>query len=551
MKNITKIRTLLEAAVVIAVALAFIMPGAAVFANTTPNKNVDPLWAGKTKVAIKEAKTWDKSGTPLPLTGGENIQITGGLPGDDIRPAITKDKMGDVFITWQNNVDISTTNAGFTFCPEDSVNDQETWWTNEVVISLTDLTQIAYPDSALVEHPDYQLMGAFLGMDTEVVGGWYIPDMDYNNWEFYTWNNGAPEPKYAQIADGGWYQDLNYPDVFGPFNMFIHREIYDVYDISDCPICFHTGIDAGSGVSYFDAQSVTKTAPAKDPDMVNFADRFHTVIQYTNVTTGPHIVWKEVVPAVQPDYEYTAFQKRVADGSNPAIAAYGTNGQNVAIAYVNLTGAVRCVYSIDEGVTWTNSTIAPAGSYPEIYAHRNKFYAAYINEGNLFVINSTDGATWGTPTKINNQDGTVVAEENSVDIHDGGIVWVDSRNTNTTDKDIYYYQLFLPVPAPKLTITITPGFGIGVKAVVKNNGNAVGTDVDWEIKVIGGIFGRINKTASGTIASLAIGAEESISSDMILGLGSITITAKAICVDSTAPPQTKDGTQLFIFTSVK
>ena len=110
-------------------------------------------------------------------------------------------------------------------------------------------------------------MNVFMAVDTEEAGGMYIPDAtDYETWEIYTWTNGAPEPELAEISDGGWYQDLNYDDVIGPFNFYIYREIYDVYDLESCPIFFHTGIDAASGVGYFDAQSFEKTVPASDPD---------------------------------------------------------------------------------------------------------------------------------------------------------------------------------------------------------------------------------------------------------------------------------------------
>src|SRR4030042_4140891 len=98
---------------------------------------------------------------------------------------------------------------------------------------------LLYPDTATCEHPNYPLFNVFMAVDTEEAGGMYIPDAtDYETWEIFTWTNGAPEPELAEIADGGWYQDLNYDDVIGPFNFYIYHEIYDVFDLESCPIFF-------------------------------------------------------------------------------------------------------------------------------------------------------------------------------------------------------------------------------------------------------------------------------------------------------------------------
>jgi hypothetical protein len=258
-------------------------------------------------------------------------------------------------------------------------------------------------------------------------------------------------------------------------------------------------------------------------------------------------VWKKIDPAVQPDLEYTTWQKYIGEGVNPSIA--GSADGKLAIVYKNETGMVVCAYSSNDGDSWLTSPIA-TGVYPDIYCYQGKFYASYINAGNLYVVNSTDGgATWGTATKINDQDGTVVAEENAVDINEGGLVWVDNR---AGDKDIYYYQLIIPTPKPKLEASVTTGFGLGAKAVVKNTGAAEATNVTWVINVHGGLFDRDLKIATDSIASLAVDAEEPISTGLFFGLGAIIVTVTATCDEgSTATPATADGTQLIIFTIVK
>jgi hypothetical protein len=70
------------------------------------------------------------------------------------------------------------------------------------------------------------------------------------------------------------------------------------------------------------------------------------------------------------------------------------------------------------------------------------------------------------------------------------------------------------------------GGGIGVKATVKNNVTLPLTNIMWVVSLSGGLV--LKTTAmSGTIASLAAGAETSIKTGLILGIGRITISVNA------------------------
>lgn len=440
-KKTRKIKIFLKAVVVIAVVLALVLPSSALITNTNSKVEKDPFFIGKTKREIKEVKTWDPTNYPLSLTTGANIQISGWTEGDDIRPGITKDDAGNVFITYQHDEDLLTSSAGFSYNSDPS--DEQAWFDNGVILSLQGIEQIYYPDTARCEHPDYPLMNVFVAIDTEEIGGMYIPDItDYETWEPYTWQDGAPEPEIAQISDGGWYPDLNYEDIIGPFNFYIYHEIYQVYDIPSCPIFFHTGIDAGSGGGYFDAQSNEKTAPASDPDYVNLPDRIHTCIYNTDTEK---VIWKKIVPAEECDYEYTPYQETIADGTNPSIAAYETN---VVVVYAH-EGNIKCVYSNDDGDTWSSPVTIGPGGYPDCYAQGSTVIAAYVNDGNLYAVSSKDGgATWSTPEKKNDQDGTVVAQENCIDVHSAGLVWVDDRNDAY---NIYYTPLVSAPNTPVIT----------------------------------------------------------------------------------------------------
>ena len=421
--------------------MAFVLPGAAVVTNKEKNVEVDPLWIGKERVDIKEAKTWNNAEMIVTMSTSANLQISGWAEGDDIRPSITKTDDGLVFITYQNDLDFTSSGMGFSFNYDPM--DAEAWFNNGVILTLDGVEIIVYPDTATCDHPTYKLMNVFAAFDTEEAGGMYIADpTDYTSWEIYTWTEGAPEIELAQISDGGWYTDKHFPEVVGPFNFYIYREIYDVYDISQCPICFHTGIDENSGVGYFDAQEYEQTAPAGDPDMVNLADRFHTSIY--NVDTEK-VIWKKIDPTVETDYEYTPYQATVADGTNPSIAAYD---DNVAIVYHH-NGMIKCVYSSDDGETWSQPVAIDQGQFPDVYAHGSTLFAGYVKNGNLYVVSSKDGGvTWTAPEQKNDVAGTVVAEENCIDVHIGGVVWVDERNGAY---NIYYTTLITPPDSPTIT----------------------------------------------------------------------------------------------------
>ena len=426
-----KTKQILGAVVVIAVALAFVLPSSAVVTNVVTNEQIDPLWIGKERREIKEVKTWSKENMPLQLSQGDDVQISGWAEGDDRRPAITKTPDGAAFVTYQHDEDIFASGAGFAYALDTS--DQEEWFNSGVILSLQGVEIIYYPDTATCEHPDYELMNVFVAIDTEEGGGMYIPDYtDYETWEIYTWTNAMPEPELAQISDGGWYQDLNYDDIIGPFNFYIFHEIYDVYDIVRCPIFFHTGIDSESGLGYFDGQLNEQTAPASDPDYVNLPDRIHTSIY--NMDTEK-VIWKKIDPAIDCDYEFTPFQATVADGTNPSIGAYDNN---VAIVYAH-EGNIKCVYSSDDGESWSQPVTIGPGGFPDVYNIGSTLIAGYVNNGNLYVVSSENGgATWSAPQQVNNVDGTVVEEENCIDVHSAGIVWVDDRNGAF---NIFYAQL--------------------------------------------------------------------------------------------------------------
>jgi hypothetical protein len=97
---------------------------------------------------------------------------------------------------------------------------------------------------------------------------------------------------------------------------------------------------------------------------------------------------------------------------------------------------------------------------------------------------------------------------------------------------------------PVIEIGAITGGLFKVKAVIKNTGTAAATNVAWSINLNGGLI-LVGKATTGTIATLAAGGEETVSSGLILGFGATTITV-------TAGTATKDAaaTVLLIFIKI-
>jgi hypothetical protein len=470
--KINRKKDFLKATVAIAVALALLAPLSAANANDTTQNTV-------VRNEIKEYKIIK----PAESTRADNILISN-TAGDDIIPGITKDAAGNTVVTWTNEQDLTTWNMGIAYSSTPTV--QASWL--GYLISLTGTTMVYSSDTAYVTGPtgEYQgLYGVNMYWDTLQVGFYQIQDIttDPSTWSFGYWNSVADNPTYATVEDQGYYTEPYY-NYYGPVNMYIYHWNSLGYDIDNCPMYLLNDFTNSSSVTFFDAQSHLWTAPAKDPAMAMLPGWFHAAWEYNNATAGKdQIVWKKMDAKVEADIEFTPYQAYVADGTNPEIAAFQAGSSyNVAIVYVN-GGDVKCVYSSDDGTTWSSPVTVAAGSYPALCAIGTKLYCAYIDGGNLFLKTSDNGgATWSASEQINNNPGTVSAEENSVDIHSAGIVWVDTRDA---DKEIYYAALAganNPPTAPSIdgAVKIKPNVDTEYTVVSTDpDGDDIAYYIDW------------------------------------------------------------------------
>ena len=82
---------------------------------------------------------------------------------------------------------------------------------------------------------------------------------------------------------------------------------------------------------------------------------------------------------------------------------------------------------------------------------------------------------------------------------------------------------------------------IGVNAGISNTGEVAANNVVYTIDVTGGLLGLVNVSASDSIATIAVGAEEAISSGIFIGFGSIDIVITASADNAVEVTATKSG----------
>ena len=372
------------------------------------------------------------------ILGQDNVDTQFVTNGDDHNPSVTMDNQNRAVVTWTNDYEHA---MGFAMSYTPYIHDFESFW----LINWGNYNT-AYSDTAWIEGPnddDFKgLYGVAAFLPDELICykiEYPFNDPDDISDEIYAnflSNDYFPGVTDACIEDNSWHNLEN--SYGGPLQMFITDIDYgDTAD--DTPLMIYSG-DFTTYSWFYDSFS-------SDLDMAISDDFFYfTYQQNLPGDSSNKIIWKKMNLNGNLDNSGYFF-----DGIHPAIAAHENK---VAIVYMS-EGVVYCNYSVDGTETWNKTIISPGG-YPDIEVIDGVFYCGYILDGNLNLVISIDGgSTWSSPLQINDIDGSVVEEYNCVEIHRGGIAWVDSRG-NDYDICIETLPSFDLIPPTITNVDVDP-----------------------------------------------------------------------------------------------
>jgi len=532
----------IKAVVALAVALAFVMPGAVAFAN-----DVSPV-SGMKRELVAETYEIERTGVVKTISSYNSIMSMDvdfqliGLDTDDISPSLAANRIGGVMVAADIELpDLSVTTVGFKYSSDNGA----TWPSDEEIIVFDfggDFPDVDLPDL------DYNGIGAF---------GTLVPISDT-----YMWTMGFPDVSDPD-AGGGWSaiawtteDPVNYATGAGvnePYAPNSWAKGFVVASVNE-PGCdynwyclWQTGEGTASAIHYqnppFDVGCIEGCV-----DLTT--GRFYDVYEYSNYegyTDGLRIEWV-TLDGTNNWWEGDWSGKGIETGGYACPDIIADDG-NCYVVYEQ-NGDIMCTYTHNNGGSWQTQSITETVEIersPEITIGLNgNLTCIFTLAEDLYAVNSIDGgATWSTPEQVNDNPGTVVAKYGCADLDYIFSAWTDDRNGND---DIYFDITAAPPDYPVLNITGVKG-GLGVSATIKNTGKASATNVSWNITVKGGILGFIRKTVDGIIPSLAADEEsDPLETGLLLGLGSIDVTVTAICDEGSSATNSTDGKQIIIFT---
>jgi hypothetical protein len=502
--------------------------------NATPTNEMLPVTKTTKAIPINDEQNTGTRGTDIQVTSTTET---------DKNPAIGAVPTGELLVSYTHVIDVSTNDVVWDF----SLDGGQTW----------DGGQYFLIDGA-ESHPAIDYWGTGKKAVGTMAGDFYSNNgadqhtlrctdiTDTTTYEMSTTNWGATLP----------YSDRKIPDIGG----YDGNGIAWWYGIIACvgtraspgsvdmPIFNYANfVDENSGwSSYFGSYPGCENA-AVEVDQTN--GLFYGVFDIYRTTQWDLLLVRGNAHDDGTGHISYIGQSFIGDIENTKYPAVDVNDNKVIIVAQTDEGGTQdivCYYSSDAGATWAKSFVTSGSNdelYPKIVSYGDTATCTFIMNDDLYVAYTDDaGATWSTPEQVNDQTGSVDAEYRDTDItYDGTVVWTDIRDA---DANIYLDNVGGTPVFPIISLGSFAASGLGkVSIPVKNVGSADATNVDVTITVTGGLLGRINKTKTETIPSLAIDQEVAVTTDgLIFGLGTIALTATASCPEAAPPTVTKSAT---------
>ncbi len=382
------------------------------------------------------------------------------------------------------------------------------------------------------------IAGLFLGASATFSSSATAPWSD--NFDSYT----AGSPLHGQ---GGWHGWDQVPTVTGYVSNVQSRSSPNSLEIAwfsgNAADMVHQYTDINSGIWHYIAyQYVPSTMTGESWFILlnKYVDGVHnspdwslqlisnaasgTIYDYDDPTASLTLVtnaWAKIEVVIDFDTDWqTVYYNDVQLQAKGWTDGHSPGGQ-LSLAAVDLWAAE----ALSTSVYYDDMSVLPDSS--DLICSAGGPYSGEIDE----EIQFTGTAYGGTPPytwEWDFGDGGISTEQNATHVYsEAGVfnvtlIVTDSVAATATDET----TATIISPQPVIEIGEVTGGLFKVNAVIKNTGNGDATDVDWSIKLTGGLI-ILGKETTGTIASLPAGGEETITSRLILGLGATTITVTA------------------------